>query len=46
MVSEVNWVAVLIADGLLLTVFIGTIISLSLTYTRLAVGRTLRMGEM
>jgi hypothetical protein len=46
MASDVNWTAVIIADALLMSVFIGTIISLALTYTRLAVGRTLRMGEL
>jgi hypothetical protein len=46
MVSRVNWPAVLLADGLLLAVFIGTILSLAWTYTRLAVSRTLRMGEL
>ena len=46
MVSRVNWTAVLVADGILLAVFIGTILSLAWTYTRLAVSRTLRMGEL
>ncbi len=46
MSSRVNWWAVALADGLLLIVFIGTILSLAWTYTRLAVSRTLRMGEL
>ncbi len=46
MVSKVNWTTVLIADGILLLVFIGTILSLAWTYSRLAVSRTLRMGEL
>lgn len=46
MISKVNWTTVLIADGILMLVFIGTILSLAWTYSRLAVSRTLRMGEL
>jgi hypothetical protein len=46
LVSEVNWTAVAVADGLLLVVFIITNASLAWTYSRLAVGRTLRIGEI
>lgn len=46
MISKVNWTTVLVADAILLAVFIGTILSLAWTYSRLAVSRTLRMGEL
>ena len=46
MASRVNWTAVGFADGALLLVFIATNISMALTYSRLSVGRTLRIGEL
>lgn len=46
LISEVDWRAVLLADSLLLLVFIVTNASLAWTYSRLAVGRTLRIGEI
>ncbi len=46
MVSQVSWPTVAVSYSLLLLVFIGTSASLILTYTRLAVHRALRMGEL
>ncbi|MBI5947340.1 MAG: ABC transporter permease [Chloroflexi bacterium] len=46
MISQVSWPTVAVSYSLLLLVFIGTSASLILTYTRLAVHRALRMGEL
>ncbi|MFN8618749.1 MAG: FtsX-like permease family protein [Dehalococcoidia bacterium] len=46
LVSQVSWSAVLTVYGLLAVVFIGTIASLAAVYSRLAVHRALRIGEI
>lgn len=46
LVSQVSWPSVLTVYGLLAVVFIGTILSLATVYSRLAVSRTLRIGEI
>ncbi len=46
LVSQVSWSAVLTVYGLLAVVFIGTIGSLAAVYSRLAVHRALRIGEV
>jgi hypothetical protein len=46
LVSQVSWQAVLTVYGLLAIVFIGTIASLAAVYSRLAVHRALRIGEV
>jgi ABC-type antimicrobial peptide transport system permease subunit len=46
LVSQVSWSAVLTVYGLLAVVFIGTIGSLAAVYSRLAVHRALRIGEI
>ena len=45
-VSHVSWGTVAIADGLLAVMFVATIAVLVLLYSRLAVHRALRMGEL
>jgi hypothetical protein len=46
LVSQVSWTAVLTVYGLLAIVFIGTITALAAVYSRLAVHRALRIGEI
>jgi len=46
LVSEVSWVTVATAYALLAVMFIGTIAALVSLYSRLAVHRALRMGEL
>ena len=46
LVSHVSWTTVVIADGLLAIMFVITIAALVLLYSRLAVHRALRMGEL
>ncbi len=46
LLSHVSWGAVAVVDGLLAAVFIGTIASLATVYSRLAVHRALRIGEL
>jgi len=46
LVSQVSWSAVLTVYGLLAIVFVGTIASLAAVYSRLAVHRALRIGEI
>ena len=46
LVSQVSWPSVLTVYGLLAVVFICTILSLATVYSRLAVSRTLRIGEI
>ncbi|MEO8538525.1 MAG: ABC transporter permease [bacterium] len=46
LVSQVSWSAVLTVYGLLAVVFVGTIGSLAAVYSRLAVHRALRIGEI
>jgi predicted lysophospholipase L1 biosynthesis ABC-type transport system permease subunit len=46
LLSHVSWGAVAVVDGLLAVVFIGTIASLATVYSRLAVHRALRIGEL
>jgi putative ABC transport system permease protein len=46
LVSQVSWSAVLTVYALLAVVFIGTIASLATVYSRLAVHRALRIGEI
>jgi len=46
LVSQVSWQAALTVYGLLGIVFIGTILSLAAVYSRLAVHRALRIGEV
>ena len=46
LVSQVSWSAVLTVYGLLAIVFVGTIGSLAAVYSRLAVHRALRIGEV
>jgi putative ABC transport system permease protein len=46
LVSQVSWSAVLTVYGLLAVVFVGTIASLAAVYSRLAVHRALRIGEV
>lgn len=45
-VSQVSWNTVAIADGVLAAIFVVTIAVLALLYSRLAVHRALRMGEL
>lgn len=45
-VSHVSWGTVAVADGLLAVMFVATIAVLVLLYSRLAVHRALRMGEL
>lgn len=46
LVSRVSWATVAISNGILATMFIATIAVLIMLYTRLAVHRALRMGEL
>jgi ABC-type antimicrobial peptide transport system permease subunit len=46
LVSQVSWPSVLTVYGLLAVVLICTILSLATVYSRLAVSRTLRIGEI
>jgi ABC-type antimicrobial peptide transport system permease subunit len=46
LVSRVSWTAVVTAYALLFLMFAGTIAALVLLYSRLAVHRALRMGEL
>lgn len=46
LVSQVSWRTVAIADGVLAAIFLVTIAALVLLYSRLAVHRALRMGEL
>ena len=46
LLSHVSWGAVAVVDGLLAVVFVGTIASLATIYSRLAVHRVLRIGEL
>jgi putative ABC transport system permease protein len=46
LVSQVSWSAVLTVYSLLAIVFIGTIASLAAVYSRLAVHKALRIGEV
>jgi len=46
LLSRISWSTVATVYGLLGLVFIGTILSLALMYSRLAVHRALRMGEL
>jgi putative ABC transport system permease protein len=46
LVSRVSWQTVAIADGVLAAIFLVTIAVLVLLYSRLAVHRALRMGEL
>ncbi len=46
LISEVSWTAVLTVYGLLAIVFVGTITALAAVYSRLAVHRALRIGEV
>jgi ABC-type lipoprotein release transport system permease subunit len=45
-VSQVSWQTVALADGLLAVTFVATIAALVLLYSRLALHRALRMGEL
>ncbi len=46
LVSQVSWAAVLTVYGLLAIVFVATIAALAALYSRLAVHRALRMGDL
>lgn len=46
LVSEVSWTTVLTVYGLLGIVFVATVAALAALYSRLALHRTLRMGEL
>lgn len=46
LISQVSWTAVLTVYGLLAIVFVGTITALAAVYSRLAVHRALRIGEI
>ncbi|MDZ7729671.1 MAG: ABC transporter permease [Dehalococcoidia bacterium] len=46
LVSQVSWVAVLTVYSMLAVVFVATIAALAALYSRLAVHRALRMGEL
>jgi len=46
LLSHVSWNTVAVVDGLLAVIFIGTIASLATIYSRLAVHRALRIGEL
>lgn len=45
-VSEVSWITIILADALLAALFTAAIAALVLLYSRLAVHRALRMGEL
>ncbi|MGI8553235.1 MAG: FtsX-like permease family protein [Dehalococcoidia bacterium] len=45
-VSSVSWATIVTVYGLLALVFLGTIVALVVLYSRLAVSRVLRMGEL
>ncbi len=46
LLAQVSWTTVFTVYGLLAIVFIGTIVSLAAVYSRLAVHRALRIGEL
>lgn len=46
LISQVSWSTIAIADGALALIFVATIAALVLLYSRLAVHRALRMGEL
>ena len=46
LVSQVSWSTVITVYALLAVVFVGTILALVVLYSRLAVHRALRMGEL
>ncbi len=45
-VTQISWATVLTVYSLLAVVFIGTIVSLAILYSRLSVHKALRMGEL
>ena len=46
LVTEVSWTTVLTVYGLLAVVFVASVASLVALYSRLALHRTLRIGEL